>query len=227
MKILILSDLHLGSPMFSEESTIINLLKSEGYDVIVLNGDIFDVWEEPFDKIKQKNFNIVSVIREISKKKKVYFVDGNHDPDLDSLKRTFPDVIFSKDLQLGDIFFIHGCEFDKFVTKYSLPAKILFVPNWICERTIHVDLKGIFRNISFSIANKRDKKYYGDLVNDINKAAIDTYKSRCKYLIMGHTHFPIIIKTEECTYINSGDMIHNRTYAEFNTETNFFEIKKV
>ena len=193
MKILILSDLHLGSPMFSEESTIINLLKSEGYDVIVLNGDIFDVWEEPFDKIKQKNFNIV----------------------------------FSKDLQLGDIFFIHGCEFDKFVTKYSLPAKILFVPNWICERTIHVDLKGIFRNISFSIANKRDKKYYGDLVNDINKAAIDTYKSRCKYLIMGHTHFPIIIKTEECTYINSGDMIHNRTYAEFNTETNFFEIKKV
>jgi predicted phosphodiesterase len=44
---------------------------------------------------------------------------------------------------------------------------------------------------------------------------------------MGHTHNPEIIKQEGCTYINGGDLIHNYTYVEFNTETNKFDLKRM
>ena len=57
----------------------------------------------------------------------------------------------------------------------------------------------------------RDKKYYNDLILDVEKNAVEKYK----HVVMGHTHFPKINKTDQHTYVNCGDWIHHGTYVEY------------
>lgn len=226
MKILIISDLHLGSPLFNKKSEFISLIKSPTYGIIILNGDIFDVWEEDADKIAKHNQRAIAAINEVSQEKPVYFVRGNHDPDDEDIKKITPHVIIVSQYSIGDLFVIHGDEFDPLVTKYSWLAKLLFIPHWIGER-LGLNIKAFFRELTNSISNKRDEDYYKDLVNDVNNEAIKKYKDRCKILVLGHTHSPEIVKTPECVYINGGDFIHNYTYVEFDTDDNSHSLKGI
>jgi len=228
MKTLILSDLHLGSPLFNKKDEVIKLLKCSEYDRIVLNGDIFDIWEDCFYDIIRKNTDIVNVINDVSTQKDVYYIEGNHDPDAVDLRLTF---LYSKvvsELLLDDVFIIHGCQFDNLVNKYSWLGKILFVPHWITERIFGINLKAFFRKLfGKSLSSKRNKDYYAQLLKDVEIEAIDAYNHKCNYLVMGHTHFPKISSHDNCTYINCGDMIHNYTYVEYDDKLKDFKIKEV
>ncbi len=42
MNVLVLSDLHLGSPLFNKTKEIMDLIRSDKYGSIILNGDILD-----------------------------------------------------------------------------------------------------------------------------------------------------------------------------------------
>lgn len=226
MDVVIISDLHLGSPLFNKKHDFLRLIKSPNYKVVILNGDVIDIWENKLEKIYDSNSNIIDEINLISKDKKVVYIKGNHDPEIKEIKNLFPNCQVINSYQFNDLFVIHGDEFDDFVNKYSFWSKLLFIPHWIGER-FGLNLKAFFRNLTNSIANKRNKSYYKKLVNDINNEAINKYKDRCKIMVMGHTHDPKIIKHEECTYINGGDLIHNYTYVEFNTETNEYNLKRI
>lgn len=226
MKRLILSDLHLGSPLFTKRKEVIQALCSEEFSDIIFNGDLLDIWETNIDNIKRDNLSIITVINDVSNKKPVYYILGNHDPQVKDIKKIFPNIIIVNELQIDDLFIIHGDEFDNLVTKYSFLAKILFIPHWVGER-LGLNIKAFFREITQSVSNKKDKSYYKQLVRDIDKAALKKYSKRCQYLIMGHTHSPKIIESPDCTYINGGDLIHNHTYVVFDIDSKSFEIKKV
>lgn len=222
MKTLVISDIHLGSPLVDKVTEIMNLMESPDYDTIILNGDIFDVWEKSFNKILLENIKLVKLIHSICLIKKVYFIIGNHDPHMIEIQKFFPDMIVVKSLLVDDdVFIIHGDEFDKLVTKYSWFAKLIFIPNWICERVFSWNLKATFREFFYSISNKQDKPYFAELVGDIEKEAVEKYKDKCRYLIMGHTHTPKIVGSSECTYINCGDIIHNKVCLEFSKDKHF------
>jgi len=222
MKTLVISDIHLGSPLVDNKLELMRLIKLDEYDTIILNGDIFDVWEESFDNILLGNFDFVKLIQRLSLEKTIYFIMGNHDPHISEIKKVFPDIIVLTELIIDeDILIIHGDQFDNLVTKYSWFAKILFIPNWICERLFNFNLKASFREFFYSISNKKDKPYFAKLIGDIEKEAVWYYKEQCKYLIMGHTHTPKIVEGEECTYINCGDIIRNKICLEFDEDKNF------
>jgi UDP-2,3-diacylglucosamine pyrophosphatase LpxH len=222
MKTLVLSDVHLGSPLVTNKLELIALIRSSKYDRIVLNGDIFDTWEQTFFSIILNNFDFVQSLKEVSKEKLIYYIMGNHDPDKKDLQKTFPDIVFSEKIKLnGDVLIIHGHEFDSLVTKYSWFAKLIFIPNWYFERLFHWNLKAFFRKLFYSISNKSDKKYFNKLIGDIEQQAVEKYKNECRYLIIGHTHTPKIVEGEECTYINCGDIIHNKTCIEFDETKQF------
>jgi len=221
MKTLAISDIHLGSPLVDKKLEIMNLIKSNKYDTIVLNGDIFDIWEKPFNKILLDNLDFVKLLHRVSKEKTVYFIVGNHDPYIIEIENLFPDMKVLRELKIDDILIIHGHEFDNLVTKYSWFAKLLFVPNWISERLFHINMKAWFRELFYSIANKKGKKYYSELVGDVEREAIKHYKNRCRYLIMGHTHNPKRVDGDNFSYINCGDIIHNKVCLEFDENKKF------
>ena len=51
---LYISDAHLGSVLFNSESDLIKLIKDPIYKRIFFVGDTFDVWDEKFDRIRDK-----------------------------------------------------------------------------------------------------------------------------------------------------------------------------
>jgi UDP-2,3-diacylglucosamine pyrophosphatase LpxH len=222
MKALVVSDIHLGSPLVDKKVQLMNLLEYNEYDVIILNGDIFDIWEKSFKQILLDNIDFVKLLHKISAEKKLYFILGNHDPHQLEIEKMFPNMIVGKNLTIfDDILIVHGDEFDDLVTKYSWFAKLIFIPHWICQRVFNWNLKATFREFFYSISNKKNKQYFNKLVGDIEEAAVEKYKNECNYLIMGHTHTPKLVKREECTYINCGDIIHNDVCVEFDDDKKF------
>jgi UDP-2,3-diacylglucosamine pyrophosphatase LpxH len=222
MKTLIISDIHLGSPLVDKKTELMNLMKLDIYDTIILNGDIFDVWEKSFDNILLANFDFVNLLKKISSKKIVYFLLGNHDPHISEIEKVFPNIVVLKELLIDeDILIVHGDQFDDLVIKYSWFAKLIFIPNWLCERLFHWNLKASFREFFYSIANKRDKPYYSKLVGDIENEAKKYYENKCRYLVMGHTHTPKRVDIDNFSYINCGDIIHNKVCLEFDENKKF------
>lgn len=77
MRTLIFSDSHLGDPRFEDNDFIIDLLKHETYDRLILNGDFADLWLSGFKKISSAP--LFKFVAELSKTKEVIWVRGNHD----------------------------------------------------------------------------------------------------------------------------------------------------
>ncbi len=222
MKTLVISDIHLGSPLVDKKLEVMNLMKSDEYDTIILNGDIFDIWEKSFDEILSDNWDFIKLLNKLSKEKTVYFIIGNHDPHIIEVENLLRDVFVLRSLLIDeDILIVHGDEFDDLVTKYSWFARLLFIPNWICERLFRFNLKASFREFFYSVANKKHKPYYKKLVGDIEKEAAKKYKDKCRYLIIGHTHTPKRVDSKDFSYINCGDIIHNKVCLEFDENKKF------
>jgi len=207
---LILSDLHLGNPLFKHESELLNLLYYD-FDEIIFCGDILDIWESPIDKIISKYSNLISYINRRAIDIKIIIIHGNHDPDISKLKEIFFSCLVYESYEYNNNIVIHGDEFDEFILNYSSLARWLSYFNLIFEK-IGLDLKTFFRELFYSISAKRQKIYYNDLVSNIEKSVVDKYFNSFSTVIMGHTHMPKIVGSK-CLYINVGDMIHNYTYV--------------
>jgi UDP-2,3-diacylglucosamine pyrophosphatase LpxH len=211
-KFLFISDLHLGSPLFRSEDQVFFLLNGN-YDKIFIVGDIIDTWEEDVEYIVSKHSKLIDTINKLNN---VIIIKGNHDPSLQSLESIFPgkQVLMEYEFYTGDEIgiIIHGDEFDIMVTKYSWISKILSPIHWVLER-VGINIKAFFRELFYSIANKRNKSYYKDLVFDIEQSLVEKYGHKYKYVIVGHTHLPKIETINGCIYVNCGDLVHNKTYV--------------
>ncbi len=215
MKYLLISDLHLGSPLLENYRVLLNLLYSTSYDKIFLIGDIVDSWENNIEDIVEEPIagSIISAINDVAKTKEVHYIMGNHDPGIAKVAEHFPYVKIVPDhLVLDDTIILHGHQFNKLILKHDFLAKILWPIQWTFER-FGWNPRAYFRDLYYSVASKRSQSRYGDLVLDIELAAVEKYKDY-KTVIMGHTHFPKIIK-DSTTYVNTGDWIHNKSYIEY------------
>lgn len=210
--ILIISDLHLGSPLFKKEEFIHELLSNDKYDSIIINGDLFDVWEEELADIVIKYKHLVDLLNKISIGKQIIYVLGNHDPEPTDIKEILPNVTVVNYFKSEDYIVLHGHQFDSQIMKHSLIARWLFKCHWVLER-VGIDIQLIFRELYHSIKAKMDKKYYHDLVLNIEQEAVATYPDM-KYVFLGHTHMPKVHQGIT-TYVNSGDWTHNCSYVEF------------
>ena len=224
MKILFLSDFHLGSPLFKSEDKIFSLLNDE-YDMIFLLGDIIDTWEGSLWSIINDN---APLLRELNALPNLVVIKGNHDPDLDDLNRVFPGKEVSMDYEFEDNgkkgIVVHGDEFDHMVTRYSWIARLVWPINWILERA-GINIKAFFRETYHSLAAKREKKYYNDLILTVEKELVNKYKDGYDYIVIGHTHLPKLIVEDDYTYVNCGDWVHNQTYVIY--EDNNFRLVEV
>jgi len=218
MKILFLSDLHLGSPLFKSHAEVLNLLY-EDYDKIFITGDLVDIWEDDLSKIVSKDSVIINRINELTN---VVIVKGNHDPSVIELESVFPgkEICYEYGANIGGkkAMITHGDEFDNLIRKYSWLAKILFPIHWCLER-IGVNAKWFFRELYYSVSVKINKTYYNDLVLNVEKELANKYRTDFHYLIVGHTHFPKITSENDFKYINCGDWTDHKSYVEYVDDT--------
>jgi UDP-2,3-diacylglucosamine pyrophosphatase LpxH len=227
--IAVISDVHLGT-YGCHAKELLKYLKSIKPKMLVLNGDIIDVWQ--FSKRYWPEIHM-KVVRKLMKfvveGVPVYYLTGNHD----ELLRKFADMHLGAfhlqnklvvELDGKKAWFFHGDIFDvtmqhsKWLAKlgavgYDTLILINSFVNWF------LTLIGQ-EKMSFS---KRIKAKFKDAVKFINgfenTAAELAAENGYEYVVCGHIHQPemrtIVTEDGPVTYLNSGDWVENLTALEY------------
>lgn len=232
--ILVLSDIHLGT-YGCHAKELLQYLKTVKPKVLILNGDIIDIWQFSKRYWPKSHMKIVKhIMGWISKGVKVYYITGNHDEMLrkfvgfkmGSLQIVNKVVI---DLDNGKkAWFFHGDVFDvtmqhsKWLAKlgaigYDTLILINRFANFISEK--------IFKRGKLSLSKKikNSVKSAVKFINQFEQTAADiAIGNKYDYVICGHIHQPEIRNMQNnhgsVLYMNSGDWIENLTSLEYVNE---------
>ncbi|MCV6629094.1 MAG: UDP-2,3-diacylglucosamine diphosphatase [Flavobacteriaceae bacterium] len=230
LDIVVISDVHLGT-YGCQADELLAYLHSINPKVLILNGDIIDIWQFSKRYFPSSHLKVLKkIISMASKKTEVIYITGNHDEIL----RKFTDTKIGNislvnklvmDLHGKKAWFFHGDVFDvsiqsaKWLAKlggYGYDMLILMnsLINWFLVRMGREKYslsKRIKENVKGAI------KYISDFENIAAEIAID---NNYEYVVCGHIHRPKkeVIETKEgkCTYLNSGDWVENLTALEYN-----------
>ncbi|MBR2649315.1 MAG: UDP-2,3-diacylglucosamine diphosphatase [Sediminibacterium sp.] len=230
LDVVVMSDLHLGT-YGCHATEIVNYLKSIQPQILVLNGDIIDIWQ--FNK-RYFPVSHMQVIKEImnllSKGTRVIYITGNHDEVL----RRYSDMTMGN-FQLTDkvvmeingkmTWIFHGDVFDattkgsaKLLAKlgghgYDLLILINSFINW-CLKAMGKEKMSFSKKVKNGV--KKAVAWIGDFEQTAAELAIE---KKYDYVICGHIHQPqkreITTKDGSVTYLNSGDWIENLTALEY------------
>lgn len=227
---LVLSDIHLGT-YGCQAKDLLKYLKSVQPKVLILNGDIIDIWQFKKRYWPKSHMKIVKhLVNWVSKGVKVYYITGNHD----ELLRKF------EGFELGDFsitnklvldidgqktWFFHGDVFDvvmkhsKWLAKlggfgYEVLIRFNAFLNFFSYR-----LYG--HKISLSKKIKNSVKSAVNFIDDFEQTAIDIAMTKnYDTVVCGHIHQPkhkiYTNNGKKVTYLNSGDWIENLTALEYN-----------
>ncbi|MBC7567409.1 MAG: UDP-2,3-diacylglucosamine diphosphatase [Pedobacter sp.] len=229
VEIVVISDVHLGT-YGCHARELLKYLKSVKPKMIVLNGDIIDIWQFSKRYWPETHMKVLrKLMKFVVEGVPVHYLTGNHD----ELLRKFADIHMGAfhlqnklilELDGKKAWFFHGDIFDvtmqhsKWLAKlgavgYDTLILINSVVNWC------LSLLGR-EKMSFS---KKIKARFKDAVKFINKfehtAAELAVQNGYDFVICGHIHQPEMRKvtTEEgsVSYLNSGDWVENLTALEY------------
>jgi UDP-2,3-diacylglucosamine pyrophosphatase LpxH len=121
MKTLVISDLHIGSKGCNTKA-IINLLKTEEYDRLILVGDIIDGWLfQRYKKFSEAHNKVIRNLFKISKEKEIIWISGNHD---EFLRKYTPmqlgNIKIVDEFIEGGIWLCHGDKYDGIIKMHWL-----------------------------------------------------------------------------------------------------------
>ena len=218
--ILVISDVHLGSPV-SRVKQLAKVLKNEKYGHLVINGDLFD--NRYIHRYKKRHWNILSLIRKISKKKKVTFIIGNHDlKSKNIIKILGLDFVEKLELEVGGkkMLFIHFHQFDPFIFKHP----------WITDiaERIYYFIQSLDRSRKFSRWLKRTSKSFLKVKSNIRDKALEYIKDKPFDCIFGgHIHFAEIYNNGYKEYYNSGSFCDDPCHYLIINEKGLVSLKEV
>lgn len=230
LELAVISDVHLGT--YGCHARELNrYLKSIDPEVLVLNGDIIDIWQFSKKYWPSTHMKVVrQILQLVQKGTKVYYITGNHDEMLRRFSGfEFGGISIVNKLVLKldgkDAWFFHGDVFDVCMQHSRWLAKLGAVGydtlilinravNWFSEK-----LGG--GRISLSKKIKTGVKSAISFIGDFEKTCIDLAASNgYSYVICGHIHQPAMKAVEgydaPITYLNSGDWVENLTALEYN-----------
>ncbi len=237
----VISDVHLGT-YGCRAKELLSYLKTIQPNVLILNGDIIDIWQFNKRYFPKSHMSVIKHITSLlSKGTEVYYITGNHDEMLRKFKgfqlgnfKILNKLIINLDCKKAWIF--HGDVFDvtmqhsKWLAKlggkgYDLLILINTFINWISS----LFGKG---KLSLSKKIKNSVKSAVKFINNFELIASDiAIENNYDYVICGHIHQPEIREIEnnkgKTVYLNSGDWIENLTSLEYsNKKWRLYEYSK-
>lgn len=231
VEILVLSDIHLGT-YGCHAKELLFYLKSIKPGIVVLNGDIIDIWQFSKKYWPKSHMKVVKLIMSwVAKGIKVYYVTGNHDEMLrkfSGMKIGSLRIVNKVLLDLPDnkkAWIFHGDVFDVSMQHARWLAKLGAVGYdtlILINRVVNFISEKIFRKgkISLSKKIKNSVKSAVKFINNFEQVAADiAINNQYDYVICGHIHHPQkrIISNEKGSveYLNSGDWIENLSALEY------------
>ena len=228
--LVVISDVHLGT-IGCHADELNKYLKSISPNVLILNGDILDMWQfkkyyfpEAHMKVLKRIFSLMSHGTQ------VYYLTGNHDENL----RRFSDIQLGnfhlKDKLLLNLdgktaWFFHGDIFDVTMKHSKWIAKLGSVGyNSLILINRFVNAVSVWMGkgkMSFSKKIKDSVKQAIKFISDFEDTAIElALENGYDYVICGHIHRPNRVErkgknSNKVVYLNSGDWIENLTALEY------------
>jgi len=199
-KVFVTGDTHLGDVVFNYQDKLVDAIKRDNFDAVVFGGDTFDPWRgNSIREILAKYDQLFKFLQKI--KGRVVFIRGNHDQDIDILKRLGFSVRkrFKYIGSLGErVKIIHGHEFDDDCRRWEfITRKVSFVENKINQCLTKIDNQTFIRFIR--------------LLGDIDlKRILENFRARANHyrhtdaLIFGHTHLPMTDEAGKVKFYNWG-----------------------
>ena len=229
--IIVISDVHLGT-YGCRAKELLHYLKSVKPKIVVLNGDIIDIWQFNKSYWPKSHMKVIKhIMNWLGKGVKVYYITGNHDEMLrkfEGFKMGSFHILNKLILELDNqekAWIFHGDVFDvtmqhsKWLAKlgaigYDTLIIINSLANWISET--------IFKRgkLSFSKKIKNSVKGAVKFINGFEETAADIgISNNYQYVVCGHIHHAEMRRIEQShgsiMYLNSGDWIENLTALEY------------
>jgi len=165
----------------------------------VINGDIFD--DLNFKRLTKRHFACLKIIRRHSDRDdfRVIWIRGNHDGPAEIVSHIVGVEIRDEYIfENGRIrmLMLHGDQFDDFITRYRWLTALGCGAFYYIQKWMPHSAARWIRRIS-----KRFQRN-SQLVRD---RAIEFAKNKdCSHVTCGHTHLPLVARSEPITYVNSG-----------------------
>ena len=232
VEVAVISDVHLGT-YGCHAKELLDYLSSIKPKILILNGDIIDIWQFRKSYFPSKHLEVIKKIISMSTKgTKVYYITGNHDEFL----RKFTDLHMGNislidklvlELDHKRAWIFHGDVFDASITQAKWLAKL---GGWGYDILILINR---FINWVLARFNKEPYSLSKKIKNNVKSAVkfITNFENVCvelaiendyDYVICGHIHEPKIEFMEnekgEVFYLNSGDWVENLTALEYNNK---------
>ena len=229
--ILVISDIHLGT-YGCHANELLYYLKSIRPKLVVLNGDIIDIWQFSKRYWPNSHMKIVKhLFSWLGKGIKTYYVTGNHDEMLrkfEGLKMGSLHIVNKVVLEMADgkkAWMFHGDVFDVTMQHSKWLAKLGAVGYdtlILINRLFNFISKRVFNKGELSLAQKikHSVKSAVSFINDFEQTSADIgISNKFDYVVCGHIHHPdmrTITNTQgSTTYLNSGDWVENLSALEY------------
>ncbi len=227
--VVVISDIHLGTYGCHAKELLL-YLKSIQPGILILNGDIIDMWQFSKRYFPESHMKVIRrILKYVSNNVPVYYLTGNHDEmlrkfvdfELGSLKI---DNKLLLDLDGKKTWIFHGDVFDvtmqysKFLAKlgaigYDTLILLNTFINFILTR-LGKEKMSLSKKVKQSVKNA--VKFINDFEETAGSIAID---KGYDYVVCGHIHHAEIkeIKNDKGSvlYLNSGDWVESLTSLEY------------
>jgi len=205
---IIISDLHLGSPM-CQATALLDFLNNIEVKYLILNGDVFENLKKTF-RLRDSHWKALDQLRRMSDHCQVVWVKGNHDTLGYMKKRDDIKYIgnllgfkikreFHWEVGLYNYCAIHGDMWDSYIYKYPTLSNIV---TWFYDRMKEVNsewMKGFTRWI------KKKSKILMRNGNYVMEGAFDYAEDRDVHgIFCGHTHKADLVERDTIIYGNTG-----------------------
>ena len=194
MKAIIVSDLHIGSRFFKFEPFERFLKQLPADHELIMNGDIVD---SPYVKMETSDQRILDLIKDLSYRRKVVWIRGNHDNGY--VPQQFGNTIFKSSHSLaGRLLITHGDGFDDI-----MPRSRLFINAFKLMHSLRVKMGA--KPVHVAEYAKKWKALYRVLRKNVAlNAAKCAAEMGFEAVTCGHTHYPEDLLIDGVRYINTG-----------------------
>ncbi|HYH57572.1 MAG TPA: UDP-2,3-diacylglucosamine diphosphatase [Anseongella sp.] len=230
VEIVVISDVHLGT-YGCHARELLRYLRSIRPKVLVLNGDIIDIWQFSKRYWPDSHMQVIrKIMKFVTQDVQVYYLTGNHDEML----RKFADLKLESFqlknklvLEIGEkkAWIFHGDVFDLTMQHSKWLAKLgaigydsLILLNSFVNWLLKFAGK---EKMSFSRRIKSSVKSAVKFMNDFEMTAAGiAAENGYDYVICGHIHQPeikhMVTAGGPVTYLNSGDWVESLSSLEYN-----------
>jgi len=225
-RLFFISDAHFGSESEEKEEEKMERFKNfldsnpKENDYLFILGDLFDFWFEYRYLIPKECFQVLNILYNLVRKGvKIVYIGGNHDFWENGFLKKEMDIEFHSEcltinLMSKRFYLHHGDGFIKKDKGYRLLRNILRNRTniWL-YKLIHPDL-GIFLAKYFSNFSRSNSsnRYYSSF-EEYFQFAKKKFEEGVDFVIMGHTHIPVIKEFGNKFFVNIGDWMENFTYG--------------